>query len=88
MLGALMAWPSVTASPDPCGLKAVPACMRIPQDYKTNTGHGKLLLDDSLYPLAYATNVNEQARQLPLHALHGSPCDLVTADCLFIGSAS
>ncbi|CAK0787274.1 hypothetical protein CVIRNUC_010492 [Coccomyxa viridis] len=29
-------------------------------DYKTNTGHGKLLLDDSLYPEAYATNVNEQ----------------------------
>ena len=30
------------------------------QDFKTNTGHGKLLLDDSLYPEAYATNVNEQ----------------------------
>lgn len=30
------------------------------QDFKTKTGHGKLLLDDSLYPLAYATNVNEQ----------------------------
>ncbi|CAL5229447.1 g12772 [Coccomyxa viridis] len=29
-------------------------------DFKTNTGHGKLLLDDSLYPEAYATNVNEQ----------------------------
>lgn len=32
------------------------------QDFKTNTGHGKLLVDDSLYPVAYATNVNEQAR--------------------------
>ena len=32
------------------------------QDFKTNTGHGKLLLDDSLYPEAYATNVNEQVR--------------------------
>ena len=30
------------------------------QDYKTNTGHGKLLLDSNLYPEAYATNVNEQ----------------------------
>ncbi|BDA42283.1 hypothetical protein COCOBI_03-1700 [Coccomyxa sp. Obi] len=29
-------------------------------DFKTKTGHGKLLLDDSLYPRAYATNVNEQ----------------------------
>ena len=35
-------------------------CVGHVQDYKTNTGHGKLLLDDSLYPEAYATNVNEQ----------------------------
>ena len=35
-------------------------CVEHVQDYKTNTGHGKLLLDDSLYPEAYATNVNEQ----------------------------
>ena len=30
------------------------------QGFKTNTGHGKLLVDDSLYPIAYSTNVNEQ----------------------------
>ena len=35
------------------------------QDFKTNTGHGKLLLDDSLYPEAYATNVNEQVYTPP-----------------------
>ena len=41
----------------------MPAAYQLPrlwQDFKTNTGHGKLLLDDSLYPEAYATNVNEQ----------------------------
>ena len=39
------------------------------QDFKTNTGHGKLLLDDSLYPEAYATNVNEQVCQHAPHIL-------------------
>jgi len=39
------------------------------QDYKTNTGHGKLLLDNSLYPEAYATNVNEQVCCMPWIAL-------------------
>ena len=39
------------------------------QDFKTNTGHGKLLLDDSLYPEAYATNVNEQVCAYPVHTL-------------------
>ena len=45
------------------------------QDFKTNTGHGKLLVDDSLYPVAYATNVNEQARMRSLlnHLLEPLP---------------
>ena len=46
----------------------MPALYELPwllQDYKTNTGHGKLLLDDSLYPEAYATNVNEQVCMPP-----------------------
>lgn len=42
------------------------------QDYKTNTGHGKLLLDDSLYPEAYATNVNEQVCMPPSATIQSS----------------
>ena len=46
------------------------------QDFKTNTGHGKLLLDDNLYPEAYATNVNEQVRA---HATHSPVPGCTTA---------
>ena len=42
------------------------------QDYKTKTGHGKLLLDDSLYPEAYATNVNEQVCMPPSATIQSS----------------
>jgi hypothetical protein len=38
----------------------MPIALLAAQDFKTNTGHGKLLLDNSLYPEAYASNVNEQ----------------------------
>ena len=30
------------------------------------SGHGKLLVDSSIYPLAYATNVNEQFLEVKL----------------------
>ena len=30
------------------------------QSLNTTAGHGKLLVDDSLYPYGYGTNVNEQ----------------------------
>ena len=52
-----------------CVLKHGVKCVWYVQDYKTNTGHGKLLLDNSLYPEAYATNVNEQVCCMPWIAL-------------------
>ena len=35
------------------------------QDFVDTSGHGKLLVDESIFPLAYATNVNEQVLEVP-----------------------
>ena len=39
------------------------------QDFVDTSGHGKLLVDQSIYPLAYATNVNEQVLEVRLPRL-------------------
>jgi len=55
-----------------CTSFACNACHALRQAFVKKFGHGKLLVDESIFPLAYATNVNEQVLEVRGRGLSSS----------------